>query len=131
MRKRCLKIFALYKSTLKFVPLGCGHLIPKGLHLNKVKSPCPKDAPQQISMHSGQWFIRFIKFVLILPHKGPASLFEQILIPISKAYFLPSLVVIGIVVLEKLFKKIDARQMDAGLPPSKLKITYCLDLLYA
>jgi len=37
--------------------------------------------------------------------KGPAPLFEKIWIPISQACFLLSLVEIGLVVLEKIFKQ--------------------------
>jgi len=43
----------------------------------------------------------FPYFALIGPQKGPALLFEQILILILQACFLPSLVEIGLVVLEK------------------------------
>jgi len=57
---------------------------------------------------SGSWeedFWRFIKIVLILlligPEKGPASLVEHIWIPIPQAWFLPSLVENGLVILEK------------------------------
>jgi len=61
-------------------------------------------------MHSSQWFMRrffkiypivFLILPLIGPQKGPALLFEHIRIPIPQAYFLPSLVEIGQVVLEK------------------------------
>jgi len=47
---------------------------------------------------------RFLKIYQTFPyfaHFGPALLFEQILIPLSQASFLPSLFEIGIVVLEK------------------------------
>jgi len=45
--------------------------------LNKFESSCPKDAPYQISMHSGQWFIR--RRVLNIYQNFPYSalLFEQ------------------------------------------------------
>jgi len=50
-------------------------------------------------------FWRFIKIFLILPligpQKGPAPLFEQIWIPIHQGCFLPSLVEIGLAVIEK------------------------------
>jgi len=58
---------------------------------------------------SSSWeedFWRFIKIFLILPliaigsQKGPTPLFEHIWIPIPQAWFLPSLVEIGPVVLE-------------------------------
>jgi len=39
-------------------PLGRGHLLPQGLHMNESVSPSPKDASCQLSMHSGQWFRR-------------------------------------------------------------------------
>jgi len=51
---------------------------------------------------------RFLKIYENVPYfapywapKGPAPLFEQICIPIPQACFLPSLVEIGLVVLEK------------------------------
>jgi len=28
-----------------YVLLGRGHLLPQGLYLNKLESPCPRDAP--------------------------------------------------------------------------------------
>jgi len=79
-----------------------GHFCPQGLHLNKVESLCPKDAPCIISMHSGKWFLRksfedLPKLFLMLP----APFFEVICIPIPQACFLPNLVEIGLVVLEK------------------------------
>jgi len=68
----------------------------------------------------GSWeedFWIFINFFLILPltgtQKEPAPLFEQIWIPIPQACFLPSLVEIDLVVLEKKsFKGIGWRRMD-------------------
>jgi len=33
-----------------------------GSLFKQAESPCPKDAPDQLSMHSGQWFMRrFLK----------------------------------------------------------------------
>jgi len=86
-----------------YVPLGCDHLWPQGVYLNKVKSPYPKDVPCQISMLSCQWFMRrFSLFcTLIGAQKGLAPLFEQIWISITQACFPPSLVEIGKVVHEK------------------------------
>jgi len=56
-------------------------------------------------VHKKIFFFRFIKIFLNLPliepQKGPVPLFEQIYIPILQACFLPDLVEIGLVVLEK------------------------------
>jgi len=74
-------------------------------------------------MHSGQWFMRrFLKIYQNFPYfapfwapKGPAPLIEQIWILFSQASFLPSLVEIGLVVLEKKsFKRKCWRRMDAA-----------------
>jgi len=35
----------LNKPIGKYVPLGHVHLSPKGLYLNKLVSPCPRDDP--------------------------------------------------------------------------------------
>jgi len=41
-------------------------LLYQRLYFNKLESPCPNDTPCQISMHSGEWFMRkFIKILLI------------------------------------------------------------------
>jgi len=65
----------------------------------KLESPCPKDTPCQISMHANgsreEDFQRFIKIFLIQPlylNKSESP---------SQSCFLPSLVEIGLVVLEK------------------------------
>jgi len=82
------------------------------IYLNKLESPCPKDAPCQISMHSGfrpvvhkRIFLKIYQNFLILPLIGPQNrpvpLIEQLWIPITHACFLPSLVEIGLLVLEK------------------------------
>jgi len=64
---------------------------PKGIYLNKLESPCPKDVPcqNQCIPASGSWeehFWRFNKIFLILtligPQNGSVPLFEQIWIPI-------------------------------------------------
>jgi len=89
----------------------------------------------------GSWeedFWRFIKkkiliLPLIGPQNGPASLVEQIWIPIPQACFLPSLVEIGLVVLEKKslkwksWRRTDGRRTlrhgitSHGLRPGELK----------
>jgi len=53
--KNCLKVFAL-PETFK-----------------KIESPCLKDTPCQISMHSGQWFMRrrFLKIYQKFPYFAP------------------------------------------------------------
>jgi len=97
----------------------CSPYMILGTSLNKHESPCPKDAPYQISMHSGQWFMRrnfwrFIKIFFFCPLLASPFIWT-IRIPIPQACFLPSLVEIGLVVLEKKsFKgKVNRqRQMD-------------------
>jgi len=89
-------------------------------YLNKRKSPYPGmiHARYQCILAIGSWkedYWRFIKIVLIWPQNGPAPLFEQIWIPIPQAHFLPSLLEIGIVILEKkLFEGKIWRRMDDG-----------------
>jgi len=69
------------------------------------------------------YFWRFIKIFLILPlfapQKGSAPLL-LIWIPFSRATFLPSLVEIGLVVLEKSFKEKRWRRTDRRTPYHKL-----------
>jgi len=69
------------------------------------------DTKYQCILTSGSWeeyVWRFINVFLILsligPRKGPALLFEHIGVPILQACFLPSLVAVGLVVLEKSIK---------------------------
>jgi len=83
--QNCLKVFATYQR----------------LYFKKLESPCPKLTPCQISVHAnGSWeedFRRFIKIFLIQPlylNKSESP---------SQSCFLPSLVEIGLVVLEKNF----------------------------
>jgi len=75
----------LYKRPIGPVLLKCFHLqnclkvfaTPETL-FNKLESPCLKDTPCQISMHSGQWFMkrRFLKIYPNFPYSAP--LLEQI-----------------------------------------------------
>jgi len=64
---------------------------------------------------------RIIKIFLILPlngpQKGPGPLFQQICIPISQACFLPSLVEIGLMVLEKIFYAVPYILLCKSLSP--------------
>jgi len=94
----------------KFKSLGWGHTWSYGLYFNKLKSPYPRmlHAKYQCILVSGSWekdFWWFTKIFLILPligpQKGSAPLFKHIWILILQAWFLPSLVEIGQVVLEK------------------------------
>jgi len=79
-----ITLWTLFDQTWIFLPQGCSIL-----NIN--------------AWEEGFW--RFINIFLILlliePQKGPAPLIEQIWISIPQECFLPSLVEIGIVVLEK------------------------------
>ena len=83
------------------------------LHLNKFESPSPKNALCQVCLKLAQWFwrIRFLKVVNLFiisqlsplwEERGPS--FEQMWIPFTQGYFVPSLFEIGPVVLEKKMK---------------------------
>jgi len=58
LEKNIFKHIPIYYYEKGLSPWGGAIHNPKGLHLNTVESPCPKDDPCQISMHSGQWFMR-------------------------------------------------------------------------
>jgi len=56
----------IFKSFcyISLYELGCGHLWPQGVSLNKPESPCPKDVPCQISMHAnGSWEEDFLRII--------------------------------------------------------------------
>jgi len=60
---------------LNIIPFGAA-VLEKNIFLSislYIESPCPKDAPCQISMHSGQWFMRrrFLKIYQNCPYFAP------------------------------------------------------------
>ena len=87
----------------------CNYLpLEKGgaLHLNKLISPSPKDVLCQVWLKLAKWFWRrrFFYFVNVFlsplgKERGPS--FEQTWISFTQGCFVPSLVEIGLVVLEK------------------------------
>ena len=80
------------------------------LHLNKLESLSPKDALCQVWLNLVQWFLRgdffyfvnvFFLFCNYLPlEKGECPSFEQTWIPFTQGCFVPSSVVIGLLVFE-------------------------------
>ena len=99
-------------------PLGKG----QGLHLNKVESPSPRDTFCQVWLKLAQefWRRRFLKvvnfffiiFQLSPLWEGRGPSFEQTWIPFTQGYFVPNLVEIGPVVLEKKMKNVKSLQTD-------------------
>ena len=81
------------------------------LHLNKLESPLPKDALCQVWLKLDQWYWRrrFLKFhqciykisLLSLLGKECGPSLEETWIAFTQGCFVPSLVVIGSMVLEK------------------------------
>jgi hypothetical protein len=81
------------------------------LYLNKLESPSPKDDLYQLWLNLAQWFWRrkflnifsvfFILLLLSPLGEGQSPSFEQTWIPSPQGWFVPSLVKIGPVVLEK------------------------------
>ena len=97
-----VNIFSLFRN---YLPLENGG----ALHLNKLESPLPKDALCQVVLKLAQWFWRrrflkvvyFYYFPTISPLKRAGPSFEQTCIPFTLGCFVPRLVEIGSVVLEK------------------------------
>jgi len=119
----CYMYISLYKNMS---PLGFGHLWPQGVYLNKVKSPCPKYVPSQISMHSGQWFMRrrFFKIYQHFPYFAPywapkvANPFIWTNLNPHPPSIPPSLVEIGQVVHEKkIFKGFCSVRLYKNMSP--------------
>ena len=86
-------------------------------YLNKLESPSPKGALCHVWLKMTQWFWRkkisissmyFRYFVIISPWKRVCPSFEQSWTPITQVCFVPSLVEIGNVVLEKIIFKISS-----------------------
>ena len=81
------------------------------LDMNKLESPSSNDALCQVSwlILAQQFWIKIFKFcqcifaisLLILQGKGRSPSFEQTWVPINQGYIVPSLVEIGLAVLEK------------------------------
>ena len=101
---KVLNVFLLFPNYLPF---------EKGvaLHLNKIEFPSPKDALCQVWLKLVQcfWRRRFLK--VLFPQLSPlwegfGPSFEQTLIPFTRGYFVPNLVKIGPLVLEKKILKI-------------------------
>ena len=100
-------ILSMYIHFHNYLPLEKG----RALHLNKFESPSLKDALWQVWLKLAQWFWRrkifkiiqcfFAISLLSFLGKGQGPLFEETWIPFTKEYFMPSLVEIGPVILEK------------------------------
>ena len=97
-----VNVFSLFRN---YLPLEKG----EALHLNKTESPSPKDALCQVWLKLAQWFWRrffyfvnvFLRFHNYLPLKKGGPFIEDTRIPFTIVCFVPSLVEIGSVVLEK------------------------------
>ena len=100
-RRRFLNIFNIILHFY-YIPLEKGVTF----HLNKHKSPLINDALCQVLLKLAQYFWRrrfFCYFIIISPGKGRDSSLEQTIILFTQGCFVPSLVEIGPVVLEKKF----------------------------
>ena len=105
--KRFLSFINVFTLFRNYLPLEKGG----ALDLNKPESPSPKNALCQVWLKLAQWFWkrRFFKFcqcVFAISYlsplgKGRGPSFEQTWIPFTQEPFVPSLVEIGSVVLEK------------------------------
>ena len=91
--------FALFKNFLLLAE-------SVALHLNKLESPSPKDALCQVWLKLDQWFWRrrFLNFVNVFSLFRNYLPLEQTWIPFTQGCFVPSLIEIGPVVLEKKMK---------------------------
>ena len=99
-----LNAFSLFLNYLPLEKIGA-------LHLNKIESPLPKDALCQVWLKLANWFWkrRFFKFpqcIFTISQLSPlwkwwVPSFEQTWIPFTQGCFVPSLVEIGQLVLEK------------------------------
>ena len=110
MRRWFLKFVYILSLFHYYLPVGKDMV----LRLNKHDFPSPQDALCQVWLKLAKWFIRrrFFKlrqciFAISLSYplrKGRCPLFEQIWIPITQGYFVPSFVELGPVVLKKILK---------------------------
>ena len=77
------------------------------LYSNNLEFPLPKDDLNQVWLKFWRRFFfnnlaKFLHFFLLSPlWRGPGTLFEQFRIPFTQRWFLPSLIEIGLLVLEK------------------------------
>jgi len=111
LEKKIFLNISLYILLCKSLSPWCGAIHdPKDFIWTNFNLLAPRmlHATYQCIPAGGSWeedFSRFIKIFLMLPligsQKGPDPLFKQIWIPIPQASFMPSLVEIGLVVLEK------------------------------
>ena len=98
------------------------------LHLNKPVSPSLKDALCQVRLIFSQWLWRrfFFNSAISLSSalgKGRGPWFEQTCIPFTQRCFVPSLVEIGRVVLEKKTKRLKVyRQTDGQIDDERQAI---------
>ena len=100
--RRFLKFVNVFWLFRNYLPLEKG----RALHLNKLEFPSPKDDLCQVWLKLTQWFWRrrFLKFVNVFLHFRnylPLEKGGALLIPFTHGCFVPSLVEIGQVVLEK------------------------------
>ena len=112
-RRRFFNFVNVFSLLCNYLPLEKG----RALHLNKFESPSSKDALCKVWLKLAQWVWRrrFLYFVNVFSpfcnyisplekEQGPS--FEQTWIPFTQGCFVPSLVEIGSVVLERKFFKI-------------------------
>ena len=94
-----LSMFSLFRN---YLPLEKG----RALHLNKLKSPSSKVALCQVWLKLAQWFLRrrFYNFINVFSLFRNYLPFEQTWNPFTQECFVPSLVEIGLMVLEKKMK---------------------------
>ena len=93
-----------FLNFINVFPIFCNYLSwEKGgaLYLNKLESPSPKNALCQVWLKLAQWFWRR-RFFNVGKGRGPS--FEETWILFAQGYFVPNLVEIGPVVLEKKMK---------------------------
>ena len=115
-------VFLLFLSNL---PLERG----VALHLYKLESPSPKNALCQVWWKLAQWYCRrrflkilsmyFCYFLIISPWKRVGPSFEQTWILFTQGCFVPNLVEIGLVALEKkIFKNfVNVFSLFCNYPP--------------
>ena len=103
------------------------------LHLNKVESHSPRNVFCQVWLKLAKWFwikvfkklsMSFRYFVIIPSWKMAGSFIWATLNPFTKGYFVPSLVEIGPVVLEKISSIYSQIAHDYVKPPLTIKPLY-------
>ena len=110
LEKKILNFVNVFSLFRNYLPLENG----RALHLIKLESPSPKDTLSAVWLKLSKlcWRRRFFNFVNVFSlfrnyvplEKGGAPSFKQTWIPFTRGCFVPSLVEIGPVVLDKKMK---------------------------